>query len=231
MQGEEYLAFVPLLEGEHPNDVIDSVYGLTRMHVAARDGNVAYLTYLLENGGDVNVKSSGGRGLSGETPLHWAKTSETVAVLIEHGADRDAPAAIGQHALHSLASRNRQDSVAALIRAGANVNSTDSYLGWNAVGWACCGLATDRAHDDVEIRLRERQSLIRYLVRQGSDVNHRNNDGETVVHLVVKAVELDVLRLLIELGADPSIANTDGIRPIDIARSNGLTDIATLLQE
>ena len=162
MQGEEHMAFVPLLKGEHPNDVIDSVYGLTRMHVAARDGNVAYLTYLLENGGDVNVKSSGGRGLSGETPMHWAKTSETVAVLLEHGADRDAPAAIGQHALHSLASRNRQDAVTALIRAGADVNSTDSYLGWNAVGWACCGLATDRAHDDVEVRLRERQSLIRY---------------------------------------------------------------------
>lgn len=221
---------VPLRDDQGPNDVIDSVYGLTRMHIAARDGNVPYLEYLIRNGGNVDVKSSGGRGSNDETPLHWSKTSEIASVLLTHGADRDSPAAYGQTALHSLAFRNRLDAVKAVLMAGADINRTDPTLGWNAVGWACSGLATDGTHDDVELRMKTRTSLIRYLVKNGGDVNQRNNDGQTVLHLIVMSGKPEFVKLLLTLGVDSTICDAAGMRPVDIARDNDLREICDLLE-
>ena len=120
---------IPLGEDQGPNDVIDLAYGLTRLHVAAREGDLAYLEYLIQNGANVNVKSSGGRGACDETPMHWARTSDVVLALLAAGAVRDAPAALGQIALHSLAFRNRVEAVKAVLKAGADVNQTDLRLG------------------------------------------------------------------------------------------------------
>jgi hypothetical protein len=42
-----------LARGGSPADVIEPTYGLTRMHVAARDGHVKLLRFLVDQGGDV----------------------------------------------------------------------------------------------------------------------------------------------------------------------------------
>jgi hypothetical protein len=44
-----------LARGGSPAEVIEPTYGLTRMHVEARDGNVKLLRFLIDRGGDVNI--------------------------------------------------------------------------------------------------------------------------------------------------------------------------------
>src|SRR5258708_3919425 len=63
-----------LSRGVLPEEVIEPTYGLTRIHVAARNGHEKVLRYLIEHGGDVDVHNTGGLGVGGETPLHWAST-------------------------------------------------------------------------------------------------------------------------------------------------------------
>src|SRR5690348_13375098 len=46
--------------GGTPHDVLDRVHGLTRMHMAARDGHAHVLKYLIERGGDVDVPTAEG---------------------------------------------------------------------------------------------------------------------------------------------------------------------------
>jgi ankyrin repeat protein len=55
------------------------------LHLAARNGQVETVAYLLERGGDINAK-----GFFGATGLHWAAMGghkEMVDFLVEHGAD------------------------------------------------------------------------------------------------------------------------------------------------
>ncbi|KAL9085159.1 MAG: hypothetical protein Q9159_004841 [Coniocarpon cinnabarinum] len=70
-------------------------YGLTPLHVAARRGNNAAVTALLDQGVDVDT-----RDRHGWTPLHhasWCQYDETVTLLIQKGALLDA-ATIPEHA-------------------------------------------------------------------------------------------------------------------------------------
>ena len=54
-----------IANGASPHDIVDQHYGLTRVHLAARQGNAGDLKFLLENGGDANVQDRSGKGHKG----------------------------------------------------------------------------------------------------------------------------------------------------------------------
>src|SRR5262249_47509576 len=51
-----------LANGGSPHDVVELTNGLTRMHVAARDGYAKVLGFLIDRGGDVSVHDGSGKG-------------------------------------------------------------------------------------------------------------------------------------------------------------------------
>lgn len=79
-------------------------HGLTALHLACERDNLAIAIFLLDHGGQIHTRSSGGR-----TPLHLASrtaTSTTVELLLERGhADPNATTAKGRTALHYAASK------------------------------------------------------------------------------------------------------------------------------
>ena len=84
--------------------------------------------------------------------------------------------------------------------------------------------ASERGHVDY----------VRRVVQTNIDVNHINNLGWTAL---LEAVILGdgsspyerIVRILLDAGADPTIADGDGVTPLQHARANGYETIARIL--
>lgn len=119
---------------------------------AAFHGHWRLCEFLIERGADVDAADEA----TGETPLHCALSSPhrlsrdvAVAALLAHGADpnratkpeaptdafmRDARTK-GETPLHRAAAFAGEETIAALLRAGANKEATDAH-GDTPLGWA-----------------------------------------------------------------------------------------------
>jgi uncharacterized protein len=61
----------------------------------------------------------------------------------------------------------------------------------------------------------------RALIARGANVNQVNNRGETALHIAVQRRDLPMIRMLLEAGADPDIADSmAGKSPRDYARED-----------
>jgi ankyrin repeat protein len=59
--------------------------------------------------------------------------------------------------------------------------------------------------------------MARLLLDAGADVNGRGDGGFTALHSAAQNGHVELVRLLLERGADPDLALEDGRRPVDFA--------------
>ncbi|KAF5745786.1 signal recognition particle 43 kDa protein chloroplastic [Tripterygium wilfordii] len=63
------------------------------------------------------------------------------------------------------------------------------------------------------------EKCVRVLAEAGADLNHRDNSGGlTALHMAAGYVKPGVVKLLLELGADPEIEEDRGLTPLDLAK-------------
>ena len=72
-------------------------------------------------------------------------------------------------------------------------------------------------------------ATVRVLAQAGCKVSSRDRNGTTALHVAAKAGQSAVASALLELGADPTVANDDGDTPADLARRRRDFDMVTLL--
>lgn len=156
------------------------------LHAAYAD-QVDIARLLLDAGADMYKPHSGS-----ETPLLMAGQSGSIGVfrlLIEHGYKFDAERDNGTY---MLTCGRHINIVRFLLAQGMEVNTID-YQGCTALTYAA-----NRAKLDIMAE----------LIRSGADVNHRDNNGETVLMWCADtAGNTEALRLLIEHGADVNALN------------------------
>jgi ankyrin repeat protein len=145
---------------------------------------VKFVTWLLERGADVNATTS-----SGITPLMKAVGNTTLlTVLLQYHADTTLVDEDGMTALGYAVRRSRYRPAMLLSQQGGNLafttNNGDSLLHLAAEGGG------------VE--------LVQYFLDAGLEPNSRNSQGATPLMLAVNSRH-DVVRLLLEHGADPNI--------------------------
>jgi len=108
--------------------------GMTALHFACRYGNSDTVDCLLKNGVDIALCDD-----YGKTALHWAvssdKSFESVGYLIGGGVDVNTKDRLGRTALHYAAQAGFEDTIALLLKAGADREATDRTFR-TPVDWA-----------------------------------------------------------------------------------------------
>jgi hypothetical protein len=69
------------------------------------------------------------------------------------------------------------------------------------------------------------------FLREGANVNTRDEDGLTPLHYAASRGYVEVARLLLENGADVNAKNEHGITPLHVAASEGHAEVVRLLLE
>jgi ankyrin repeat protein len=166
---------------------------MTRLTAAARDGDVAMIKELLNEGAKVDEPNSGGwRGGWSATPLYWSLFNcefEAAELLLKKGANVNLADSYGSAPLHLAVCCKDVDLslIEHLIEKGADVNYKNTSDGWRGLHYVIsCG------SDDVA----------RLLIEKGADVNAIADDGTTPLILAAKNDDVFIAKLLLEKGAD-----------------------------
>ena len=215
----------------HPDDVrsivcwrrFKSVYTGPPLFLAAANGNLDILSYLFEQGADVNASSSS-RGLnrpfrdclSWHTPLIDALRNghnDAFTFLIDKGADVNLPNRDGYTALHYAVKSKNFDALSCLVHNGADVNLFTSYEHSTPLILAC------QSHNKLD--------AINALLNKGADVNHQDRNGQSALHFASS----DICDWLIQHLADVNMCDNDNWTPL--MQASGKSDVkklATLIE-
>ncbi len=102
-----------------------------------------------------------------------------------------------------------------LLDAGADQGVRDAY------GWTPLMRAVDRRRIDF-VRL--------LLDNPGADLDARQEDGASALHIAAGGGDLEIVRLLVSRGADGSLEDRNGNVAAAVARSAGHVEIAEYLE-
>jgi ankyrin repeat protein len=228
----------------------ETTLGQTALMWAAAEKHVEVVRLLIEAGADVRARSN-----AGFTPLLFAARDGDIAVsreLIARGADVNETAADGMTALLTALIRHHLDYARFLLDQGADANKGAGYgpLHWAAGEWS--GELSTSVAPGSEWRAfgglsaPERLEMVKLLLAHGGDPNARVTRnvrryggaggnagsliGATPFLLAAMAADVDVMRLLLQAGADPK-ATTDSkttalMLAAGLAHAPGVTPIS-----
>lgn len=188
-----------------------------RLVEAAARGDLDSVRQLLGHGVDIDSRDAQGR--TAVTAAVYADDLEGVKALIEAGADVDILDDMRTNAFLATGETGNAEILRAVLRADPDLTRTNRFGGTALIP------AADRGHVEV----------VRELVRTAIDLDHVNDLGWTaLLEAVILGEGSDrwqrVVRSLLENGADPGIADRDGVTPLEHARNRGFTEIAHIFE-
>jgi ankyrin repeat protein len=185
--------------------------GKSPLHLAVLNSNVASAKYLLLNHSVANTQDD-----DGNTPLHYAESSEMVKILLEIGkANPNIPNEAGICALHVAVRRRDLESVRLLIQYHANVNVADNNMNW----WTPLHLISqpmnfERSGAETHFSTIEiAQVLLEAQRPHSAEVDYQDKDGNTPLHhaaVLSSYFAGDLMSLLLKKKAKPDIQNNRG---------------------
>lgn len=237
----------------------------------------AMLTLLLEHGADPNAPWDNGitmlmqcgpktaacllahgadptrANVHGYNALHWADSTEMIALLVTHGvpinaystprdAKEDPPCTALHYAVRFASTDDPSylERIEKLIALGADCSLKDgqgrtalqqcqdidvakllqaqgeSLTDLSDEGWTVLQVLAD-FHS---CRLKHREEFVRYATENGVNVNATDKDGKTVLHWAAKNGETEDVALLLAVGADKTLKDASGKRPLHYVKSS-----------
>jgi ankyrin len=199
-----------LLEHGREVDARDK-YCWTPLHGASQHGKLGIVHLLLDHGADVNAETD-----DWEKPLHRVSygISESqeagvrvAQLLLERGADVNARRKDNQTPLHLACYFGNFEIVHLLLDHGADLEAnSEGDDGEKPIHQVSYG--EYRSQEDG-IRVAQ------LLLERGADMNTRRKDQQTPLHLACYFGNVEIVRLLLDHGADPeAITEGDGEKPL-----------------
>ena len=206
----------------------ESAYTCPPLFLAAANGNLDILSYLFEQGGNVNASSSSEYAdpwsLPSEfddylpiwrTPLIVALTNghnDAFTFLIDKGADVNLQDHVGYTALHHAVESRNFDAVSCLVHNGAGVNLFTSINKHTPLMLACQSYNMD---------------AVNFLLNKGADVNLQDRDGNSALHFACS----DICYWLIQNLADVNMCDNHNCTPLMQASSKSdVKKVAMLIE-
>jgi len=189
-----------------------------RLHEAATAGDLGAIRGLLADGLPVDAQDVDGR-----TPILRAVIARQIAavrLLIDAGADVDIRDNRLANPFLYAGAEGLLDILRLVNEAGADPALTNRYGGVALIP------ACERGHVET----------VRYLLEQSDvDVDHVNKLGwtgllEAVILADGDAAHQEIIRLLLANGADPDLADRDGVTALQHARAKGQDGVVKILE-
>lgn len=211
------LAFVSTAQAQTAPSAAEAA-AYSGLHRAALEGDVSAIGQLLASGADPNARDAAGR-----TPAHvaaFASQDAALAALAKSDADMNALEDGIYDVLTIAAVANDPEMVSLALQLGNRPDLVTSvYDGTALIAAAHLG------HHDVVLR----------LIEGGAPLDHVNNLGWTaLIEAVVLgdggADHLKTVQHLVNAGADVTIADRDGITPLQHAKARHYTEIVNAIE-
>ena len=189
-----------------------------RLLAAASTGDVAEIRAAIAAGANVNAQDDDGR--TGLLVATHERHPEAFQVLIDAEADVDLQDDRLDNPFLYAGAEGILDILKLANDAGADPTITNRYGGVALIP------ASERGHVET----------VRYLLDETDvDVDHVNKLGWTAL---LEAILLsdggprhqEIVRLLVDAGADLDLADKDGVKPLSHARARGQREIAATLE-
>jgi ankyrin repeat protein len=178
---------------------------------AIRNNDLIRLQAMLKGGANLNASDPRGGG----TPLMYSAvvgSLEGMTMLLDHGADVNAPNSVGATPLMWAASDLAK--VQLLLARGANPKAV-SQRGRTALFLAA---RSDRSAD-----------IVKLLIAAGADVHAVDAAKMTVLHSAAGGNDTETIRQVVNAGADVNAVDFAGFTPLIHAASNRNLDAVRLL--
>jgi serine/threonine-protein phosphatase 6 regulatory ankyrin repeat subunit B len=207
--------------------------GDTCLSLACHEGCMSYVKLLISKGADINCRDG-----QGKTPIMRAldgRLGYNIAeFLINNGADVNARDNRGNSVLSVICQMGEEKLAKLLIEKGADINcSTENEE-------SCFLLACNKFYFDSVVDLMiqrgvnmkqilntnnsvaqyigyikrsQNHHLIQLLI-ENANLNEKNKDGSTVLHSACEHVHFEMVKLLVDKGADVNALNKDNETPL-----------------
>jgi ankyrin len=183
----------------------------TPLYQASYCGNLEIVRLLLDHGAD--PEAAGGN--MGDKPLHRVACGEyksqedgvrVAQLLLERGADVNTQRRDHQTPLHLASYYGNIEIVCLLLDHGADPEAAEGNMGQKPLHRVACGEYKSQ-EDGVRVA--------QLLLERGADVNTRCDDHQTPLHLASYLGNIEIVRLLLNHGADPEAAEGNmGEKPL-----------------
>jgi ankyrin repeat protein len=188
-----------------------------KLIAAAKRGDATAVKELLAQGASVHARDD--KGVTALIAAAYRNDLAIADLLIQAGADVNVQDSTKQSAYLIPTADGALELLKHTLQAGADVHSLDSYNGTGLIR------AADRGH--VEI--------IRELLKTDIKIDHVNRLGWTAL---LEAIILgdggprytEVVRLLVEAGANVNLADGQGVTPLAHAQKRGFSQIVAILK-
>lgn len=196
----------------------DEVAAYRGLHKAVSDGASETIAILIDASVDINARDGNDR-----TPLMVAVYRNDIAAaraLIEAGADLNALDGQRYDAVTIASVLNGVGMLDLVLKAGASAAQTTSpYDGTALIASAHLGHV----------------AVVKALIAAKAPLDHVNNLGWTaLIEAIVLgdggANHLNVVKQLVEAGADVNLADASGTTPLSLARRRGYSEIVSVLE-
>jgi len=141
--------------------------------------------------------------------------ANTVALLIEKGADVGDKNKNGKTPLHVAAYWGKVNVASTLIEKGADVNAEDAK-------------GNTPLHETI---LLGSVDVAKLLINNKANVNAENKKGRTPLHVAAVWGKVNMARTLIEKEADLYAEDTEGNTPLNLAKKENMSKMVRLLIE
>lgn len=217
-KGHAAVARALIAAGADPKARADDQNGWTVLMYAAHNGAPDVMGLLIEKGAEPNAADK-----SGNTPLMLAAlrgNEQAAALLLQAGADVNAQESKQRNSpLLLAASRGHEHVAAVLIKGGANVNQSD------ASGMTPLMACAEKGHTGIAC------DLIQAKADLEARLTGKIGGGATALMLAAAKGQAEMVRLLLDKGANTAAADNNGATAGRYAAHNGHTDLAEIIRD